>query len=60
MAKYRAGVIGLGWVGMLYDLAARVGDRDVKYTISETDRPTPILDTHRRIPQHEQPGTEGV
>ena len=26
MAKYRAGVIGLGWMGMLYDLAERIPD----------------------------------
>lgn len=33
--KYRAGVIGLGWTGLLYDLAARTGERfnvdDVNY-----------------------------
>ena len=28
MAKYRAAVIGLGWMGMLYDLGARSGEAD--------------------------------
>ena len=60
MAEYRAAVIGLGWMGMLYDLAARVGDRDVKYTVDETDRPTPPLDIHRRMHHYEHPGTEGL
>ena len=25
--SYRAAVIGLGWMGLLYDLAGRIGDR---------------------------------
>jgi hypothetical protein len=32
MAKYRGAVIGLGWMGLLYDPAAR---------IDAIDRPTP-------------------
>ena len=27
MKKYRGGVIGLGWMGMLYDLSKRIGDK---------------------------------
>ena len=38
MAKYRAGVIGLGWMGMLYDMADRIGDF---FNIDDVDRPTP-------------------
>ena len=46
MAKYRAGVIGLGWMGMLYDMAARIPDR---FDVDDVDRPTPGLDVHRSI-----------
>ena len=35
---YRAAVIGLGWMGLLYDLASRIGDR---FAIDDIDRPTP-------------------
>ena len=56
MAKYRAGVIGLGWMGMLYDLATRIPDR---FDIDDVDRPTPRLDVHRRFYHHDHPGTEG-
>ncbi len=56
MAKYRAGLIGLGWMGMLYDLAERTGVWDV----DDVDRPTPELDIHRRFLYHENPGTEGL
>ena len=56
MAKYRAGLIGLGWMGMLYDLAQRTGVWDV----DDIDRPTPELDIHRRFLYHENPGTEGL
>ena len=38
MAKYRSAVIGLGWMGLLYDLASRIPDR---FEIGDTDRPTP-------------------
>ena len=47
MKKYRGGVIGLGWMGMLYDLAKRIGD---KFEIDDADRPTPELDVHKKIP----------
>ena len=56
MAKYRGGVIGLGWMGMLYDIATRTSDR---FEIDDADRPTPELDIHRRIHHHEHPGDEG-
>jgi len=56
MKKYRGGVIGLGWMGMLYDLAQRIGD---KFEIDDADRPTPELDIHRKIYHHEHPGNEG-
>ena len=56
MAKYRAGLIGLGWMGMLYDLAERTGVWDV----DDIDRPTPELNIHRRFLYHENPGTEGL
>ena len=50
MAKYRAGVIGLGWMGMLSDLAGRIWD---PYNVDDVDRPTPELDIHRRFHFHE-------
>ena len=56
MAKYRAAVIGLGWMGLLYDLAGRIPDR---FEIDDIDRPTPELDIHRRFHHHEHPGNEG-
>lgn len=37
LAKYRAAVIGLGWMGMLYDLARRMG----QWHIDDVDRPMP-------------------
>lgn len=57
MAKYRAGVIGLGWMGMLYDMAERIGDF---FNIDDADRPTPELEIHRRIYHHDHPGKEGL
>ena len=57
MAKYRAGVIGLGWMGMLYDMAERIGDL---FNIDDIDRPTPELDIHRKIRHHGHPGKEGL
>ena len=55
MAKYRAGVIGLGWMGMLYVMATRIPDR---FDVDDVDRPTPELDVHRRMHHHEHPGKE--
>lgn len=56
-AKYRAGVIGLGWMGLLYDLADRIPDR---FNVDDPNRPTPELDIQRRIYHHQHPGTEGL
>ena len=57
MKTYRAGVIGLGWMGMLYDLAQRIGDR---FDVDDVDRPTPELNVHRKFLYHEHPGNEGL
>ncbi len=56
MAQYRGALIGLGWMGMLYDLAQRTGE----WHVDDIDRPTPELDLHRRFHHHEHPGTEGL
>jgi hypothetical protein len=53
---YRAGVIGLGWMGLLYDLASRVPDR---YEIDDAHRPTPDLDIHRPFYHFNHAGNEG-
>ncbi len=50
MAKYRAGVIGLGWMGLLSDLAERIW---APYNVDDVDRPTPKLDIHRRFHFHQ-------
>ena len=60
MAKYRAGVIGLGWTGMLYDLAERVDDRDHAYSVDDADRPMPKLEVHRELYHLQHPGNEGL
>lgn len=57
MAKYRAGVIGLGWMGLLSDLAGRIWD---PYHVDDIDRPTPELDIHRRFHLHEYHSTGHV
>lgn len=56
MAQYRGAIIGLGWMGMLYDLAQRTG----AWHVDDIDRPTPELDTHRRFYFHDHPGEEGL
>ena len=56
MTQYRGAVIGLGWMGMLYDLAQRMGT----WNVDDVDRPTPELNTHRRFHHHEHPGDEGL
>jgi hypothetical protein len=55
VAKYRGAVIGLGWMGMLYDLAERPGPAldQPRFALESGDRPTPDLDVHRRFHQHE-------
>ena len=57
MAKYRAGIIGLGWMGMLYDITERTSDL---FDIDDTERPTPTLDPHLKLHHHEHPGNEGL
>ena len=54
---YRAAVIGLGWMGLLYDLASRIGDR---FEIDDIDRPTPPLDIHRKFHHYDHPGDEAT
>ena len=56
MAQYRGAVIGLGWMGMLYDLAQRTGT----WHVDDVDRPTPELDIHRQFYFHDHPGEEGL
>ena len=56
MAQYRAVVIGLGWMGMLYDLAQRTGT----WHVDDINRPTPELDLHRKFHHYDHPGTEGL
>jgi predicted dehydrogenase len=56
-AKYRGGIIGLGWMGLLYDLADRIPDR---FKIEDVNRPTPELDIHRKFYHHQHPGNEGL
>lgn len=55
--KYRAGVIGLGWTGLLYDLAKRTDDR---FNVEDVNRPTPPLNIHRKYYHHDHPGEEGL
>ena len=50
MVKYRGAVIGLGWMGMLYDLAQRMG----VWHVDDIDRPTPELDIHRKFYYHDR------
>ena len=57
MGEYRGAVIGLGWMGLLYDLAHRGTGR---YDIGDIDRPTPELDIHRKFHLHDHPGEEGL
>ncbi len=56
MAEYRGVVIGLGWMGMLYDL----GQRDGVWNVDDVDRPLPEVDVHRRFYHHEHPGDSGI
>ncbi len=62
MTKYRAGVIGLGWMGMMYDLAHRPGPAvgQPRYDLESVDRPTPELDVHRTFHIHDHPGQESL
>ena len=66
-AKYRGGVLGLGWMGVLYDMGTRdyvnIGGsyKTPKYDLESTRRPTPDwLDVHRKFHHHDHPGKEGL
>ena len=66
-AKYRGGVVGLGWMGVLYDMGTRdyenIGGsyKTPKYDLESTKRPTPDwLDVHRKFHHHDHPGKEGL
>ena len=64
--KYRAGVVGLGWTGVLYDVAKRDGSHrqgphwDPAYKVEDTKRITPEVDVHRGFHHHDHPGNEGL
>ena len=49
LAKYRGAIIGLGWMGMLYD----IGDRMGVWHVDDVKRPTPDLDVGRRFHYHD-------
>ena len=51
--RYSAAVIGLGWTGLLYDLAERSGER---FDVDDVDRPTPPLDVHAPFRTDTTPG----
>ena len=55
MAEYRGGVIGLGYMGMLYDLTCN-NRHPGRYHVDDIDRPTPELDVHRTFHHYEYPG----
>ena len=66
-ARYRGGVVGLGWMGVLYDMGRRdyenIGGsyKTPKYDLESTRRPTPDwLDVHRKFHHHDHPGREGL
>ena len=66
-AKYRGGVVGLGWMGVLYDMGTRDYDniggsyKDPKYDLESANRPTPDwLNVHRKFYHHDHPGKEGL
>ena len=65
--KYRAGVIGLGWMGFLYDLGKRDYERiggshkNPIYDVESADRPLPDgLDINRTFHLYDHPGREGL
>ena len=60
MAAYRAGVIGLGWMGLLYDLADRVPYRLGVDTADDIDKPTPDLHTGRSFHYYEHHQRKGL
>jgi hypothetical protein len=67
LKKYRAAVVGLGWMGFLYDLGKRDYEniqgsyKDPKYDVDGSDRQVPDwLDVHRKFYFHDHPGQEGL
>ena len=52
LSKYRAAVIGLGWMGMLYDLRPGLGRTSDRFNVDDIDRPTPELEIHRKFHYH--------
>ena len=59
MPKYRGGIIGLGWTGMLYDLPRLDPGEIVRsWKGEDIDRPTPDLDPHVEFHLFDHPGTE--
>ena len=65
--KYRAGIVGLGWMGFLYDLGTRDYDsirgsyQKPKYDVDDSNRFTPTaLDVHQKFSFHDHPGMEGL
>ena len=56
LRKYRAAVIGLGWTGMLYDLAKRPGPalNQPKFDLDSPNRPTPEINIDRKFNYHEK------
>ncbi len=65
--RYRAGVIGLGWMGLLYDLAKRGADDrpgsywNPAYGVEDPHRPNPDrLNINRKFYYHDHPGNEGL
>ena len=61
MKKYRAAVVGLGWMGFLYDLGKRDYEnirgsyKTPKYSVDSADRQVPDgLDVQRKFYFHDQ------
>ena len=57
MARYSAGIIGLGWMGMLYDVTERTSDL---FDIDDVERPTPSLESTPQGPLPRASGNEGL
>ena len=55
---YRAGVIGLGWMGMLADIA--VVYKRGRYSVDDVERPTPELDVRREFHYHQNVGSANI
>ena len=61
MPKYRGGIIGLGWTGMLYDLPQVnpvPGRGRGSWKGEDINRPTPELDPHVEFHLYDHPGRE--